>query len=881
MAVNEALSSLANVVGLVVDRTVIPEIVLGQACLVSKGRSVACASSVYNYVEAPWALSVRFLHPDLEYGVKQLSLHPDFSRRDARASYLTQTGLPTDPPLCLDNDIATLTIDPVLQELEGQHVAELNGLLSLSPEVTPQEVSGPVQGDDIASIIERLATSGREGLLTLLDERKRPVARLAVRQGVQGFVQRSIFKMLTGELAVFELILRKPRGMFIFQQNAAFSWPNARDIETPLDKLLAEATRRAAEMPAFVSSLGGPKARYVKTVPQMDVNAVHPNARWIVERLWTVLDGYLTLDKIWERIGADTYTTLRAVQEMLRLRIIALEPGSAFPSSGQLGVPLAPYPPQDLKPGEPLTGFFLDPLTGRPVTIQGAFQGKATTGSNTLLHNIQFPPAVSGAIVVKNNQLIGLTSGPYIVPPGQAAPQARLYQMTPVQALSDSVKKLRNTGAFDVSAPEPPPPAAQPQEPVAQDVALPQGARIGRFICPACNALNIASGLCQRCGADLETGQMPPPAKGERSLRSLQSIDGISSKHLMMGGAAVLVLGSAAMLFMGQPKQTAPQSPTPAPAATTAQSSAGDQSKAVKIAVEQAGFKDTLPPGYTYSDPSAETNNAPSFMVGSEEKNQRILGIIMETTAPADHLELVAIKVPYTDFAANPDIQNSKEQIAAGPSNWGGVKFNYVVGRYMKPDGTQQMALVGTFLSPIKGKSVLIIARPFKDVNLDYKTTLWLIETLAEPLIAKTPKPEETAANTGDTSPQATKAGESNEVGSENKKDESTTEEKKEATSEELAAYAKKLEESLKAKFSPPKEAVKSKAKATMLVGIDEQGHVSKLELSEASGEDNYDQALSKLVQSFQYPPAPYSKSGPLILKVTADGAKLIVSQQQ
>jgi hypothetical protein len=876
MAVNEAVLTLSNSVGLIVDRTITPEQVVGQACLISKSRVAACASSVFNYVEAPWALIVKFPNPDLWYAVKSITLHPDFNKREARTRYLTQTGLATDSVASFENDIASVSMDPTVPELRADQITELNSLLSIGPQATGQDLSGPVEGTDIPSLIQRLVSSGREGLLTFFDERGRPIARLLVRQGVQGYVQRAIYKSLTGELALFEMILRRPRGIYIFQPSAQFTWPNVRDIETPIDKIMAESTKRAGELQQFLGSLGGPDARYVRAVPQFDPNAVHPNARWIVERLWTVLDGYLTLDKLWERIGADTYTALRAIQEMLRLQIVLLERGSPFSCSGSLGVPIAPIPPQEVSPGDQLTGFFLDPLTGRPVLLQGGFQGRSTTNPNTLLHNIQFPPSFQGAMVLKNNQLVGLTSGPFVPAAGQPAPASRLYQMTPIQALSESARKLKSTGSFDITAPEAPP------EPVNQDSNLPPidyqpapGAKIGRFICPACQALNLESGFCQKCGADLETGQMPPNAGG-KSLRGMQQAGGLSKKHLVMGGAALLVIGALVMMFGGQPGGS-PPAKTSSTAATGTEN--GDVQKAVLVATQYAGLKDTAPPGYVFQDASKLTNGALAFELTSELKDQKILFVVLDNTQPYDHLELVAVKVPYSDLPQNDSMKVLKNAplLDKGPSLWKGLTFNWVLARYKKKDDqTSQMVLIGSYLSPVAGKAMLVIARPIKQDNLDYKTALWLIETMAQPLIDKSAGAEPAAGTATTTGADTATTTGADQAGKPDEQPKSS--EAKEATAEELAAYAKKIEDLLKAKYVAPKDKDAAKESVTIVVGVTEEGSLNKIEIEKPSAVESFDKSVEKLVTGEKLPPAPHTKTGSVLISVTAAGAKLTVS---
>ncbi len=894
MTDNELFSTLADSVGLVVDRTVTPELVLGQVCLLSKTRVAACASSVGNYVELPWALAVKFPHPQLVYSVKTVILHPDFSRREARTRYLAQLGLTSELPVCPENDIASMSLEPNVLDLGADKIAEANSLLAMPLTVTPQDISGSYSAADMAAVVERMATSGREGLLSLYDMRNRPLARLAVRQGVQGYVQRAIYNnMLAGELAIFEMVARATAGKYVFQSNTSFDWANARDIETPFAKLLCEATRRAAELPGFMDALGGPSARYVRAQQVYDPSSVHPNALWLVERLWTVLDGYLTLDKLAERIGADTYTSLRAIQEMLRLQIIVLDKDSVFSRNGQLGAPLPPVHEQQLSVGEPLTGFYLDPITSRPVLLQGAVAGRSATNSSTVLHSLPFPQTLSGGIVLKDACLLGLSSGPFVPPPGQIAPAGKLYQMTLVQALSDTLKKLKATGSFGIVAPDEPP-SELPVRSEAESVSEGAVGRIGRFICPACRTVNVQEGNCQRCGADLVTGDMPASTTGAGSLRALQTMAlGLSRRQLMIGGAALVLIVSICMITCSGTKNTPSPAPPPVtqegPAATAPNK--GDVQKAVLVATQYAGFKDTPVPDYVYGDASERTSGSYSFTLSSEKKNLELLCVVLDSTTVVNHLELVAVKVPYTDFNQNEEMKriDNVTLLARGPSKWGGVTFNWIVTRYGRQDGTSQMALIGAYASLVSGKAILVIGRPLQGELLDYETTLWLIQTMAAPLIAKTQEAVPAVSTTGEGAPTNTAPGTTTSTTAATgavpgtttatttgATPSSTKAEKKEATADELAAYVKKIEDLAKAKFSPPKEASKSKVVVTIAVG--EDGALQKVELSNQSGDEAYDRYIEKFVQAFKYLPAPHVKDGAVSLKFTAAGAKLQVS---
>src|SRR5665811_2249515 len=143
-----SLRALADSTCLIYDRAITPEKVIGQAWLISKARVVTLASSVANYVEAPWALTIRFPHPDITYGVRTITLHPDFNKREARDFYLAQSQGPSVTPL-FENDIATIALESDLSPPAPERLAELNRALSIPFEISPQDMSGSMRPGDV------------------------------------------------------------------------------------------------------------------------------------------------------------------------------------------------------------------------------------------------------------------------------------------------------------------------------------------------------------------------------------------------------------------------------------------------------------------------------------------------------------------------------------------------------------------------------------------------------------------------------------------------------------------------------------------------------------------------------------------------------------
>src|ERR1700733_3338537 len=427
MSLEQIQQNYADATGYVMDRTTNPPKILGQAFLVSKSRAVTCASVVYNYIEAPWALQVNFVHPDILLGVKSLALHNDFDKRLARTWYLSQTGNPGEQ-LVLRNDMASLVLDAQLVEMTTDKVGELNRALTIPFSNEGVDASGSIQGGDLVPILSGVLQSQRTGLITLFDPRNVPIARIAISQGK---ILKVYYRGLLGELAFFELLYRRPAQGYAFQGQSNFSWGNVRDIIAPSDALIEEAMPRAQELPQLLAYLGGPDARYQKRIETIEPSQVSENIQWLIERLWEGLDGFMTIDRLSERVGADTYTVATAMRELVNKAVVSmLNKATPFHCNGQLGQPLTSHTDFEVHAWDPLQAFYLDPISGKPTWMQGNFFGVANAlQPKNSLHTIGLPVGVPGALVLKDYKLIGVHGGPHMPKPGQPAPPVKLYQM--------------------------------------------------------------------------------------------------------------------------------------------------------------------------------------------------------------------------------------------------------------------------------------------------------------------------------------------------------------------------------------------------------------------------------------------------------------------
>lgn len=884
MSLDSLQQNYADATAYVIDRTVSPPKVLGEAFLVSKSRAVTCASITFNYTEAPWALSLHFPHPDATLGIKTVNLHNDFDKVAARKWYLAQTGNPGDY-LSASNDMASLSVDSLLQELQPEKVGELNRALAIPFSSDGVEASGQIAGPEFVSILQGILQAQRTGLLTLLDNRNIPIARLAV---APGQIQKVYYRGLLGELAFFELYYRKPAAGFMFQSNSSFNRGNVRDISAPADALIQEAERRIEETPGMLTYLGGGDARYQRRMETLNPSDVSENIQWLAERLWASLDGYTTLDKLSEKVGADTYTVVLAIRELVnRAAVSMINRSTPFHCNGQIGTPLISHTDFEINAWDPLQAFYLDPLSGCPTWLQGNFFGVANAlQPKNMLHTIAFPVNVPGALILKDYKLIGLHSAPHVPRPGQPAPPVKLYQMMWMGALLDlSTKKARSVADDQSATGEQQGVMAglRSKMDITDEAAAAAAEKLEKYVCPSCYSTNTKVGPCFNCGTMIEPPPPDPEADGLKKtaladqIKKLQAKYKLSNAQLVMIGAVVIGLPLCALVALTSNSGSAPPPPVVVDSGPTHKSS----EKGMQTAVDMAGFKATAIPGYWYEDTSEQTKPAPSFALLSEQSNQKVEFIVFDDMSPVSNLSNFVGLPPFSDVFRADSLEKTK--IDENFQVLGDGNLHWFVGHYQRPkdkdhpnDQVTEKLLVGAFPSPVKGKSILVEGRALTPGSeYDYKTTLWLCDQMAADYTARG-----NAARTGEDSKKLL-------VGTDTKTDTSddAQKEKSLASDEDIDTYCKKLEEILQPKLKLPDDVQEAlhkkkpvKINAGLKVGFSEDGKVTKLEITQQPSMGSAMDALTKDVNACApYENVPHTKEGTLTLLVKLNDDKITV----
>ncbi|MBU6450845.1 MAG: hypothetical protein KGS72_03635 [Cyanobacteria bacterium REEB67] len=889
---------MANAIGFVMDRTVNPPKFLAQGFLVSKSRFVTTAGKIFHYTECPWALTIHFPHPDITLSVKSIGLHNEFEKPLMRQAYLSQTGAPGEVLPTLPNDMALLVVDSVMPELMPEKVAELHRAMSLPFSNKGIETSGNVRGQEYLQVLNGLLEQGRSGLFTLIDEYNIPIARMLLAQNTIPLVyyQRPD---LPPAYAFFELAYRQPEYGFAFQPDGDFAWPDAAPIGAPADRLVWEAMRRANEIPGIMNSLGGKDARYQKTVQQYDPSTSSEEIRWMAGRLWDCLDGYLTLEKLSERCAADTYTCLIAVRELQNRGVISpINKRTPLHCNGSLGNPITSHTDFEVHNWDNLQAFYLDPLSAKPIWLQGNYFGSASAVQpKNMLHTVNVPVEAAGALILKDYKLIGLHSGPQTVKAGQAAPPVKCWQFMWMGALLDmSTKKLRSATEAD-SAEEAG--LGLLRSKLDSEAVTPPATTTERIICPVCFSTNHDYGKCASCGALIEA---PPPGpdtstvkgKAEHAVKKVQAKTGLTKKQLIIAASILGPLFLMTLLMLPKPAPVAPPTTTAAGgtggAAAPPPPAHESSDKATVIASKSAGFRITPMPDWWYEDTSELTKPNASFGAYSERTNQKLLFVKFDDMSPVANLQAFVGRPPYlTDGAV---LMASKDDpiIEHGEQVLGDSTVKWLVDRCYDKDGVEARIFMAAFPAVETGKSFLVIGQKFDPKStsgFDYQVALATIDQLASDRTALANQ-KKLATPDGETPAQAAA-----DARAASDADDDEDGPKKVASAKDVEDFFASVKENVQSNLELPEwaqeelkkdKAERKKWKVRLTIGIDKAGNLKRLEKQEIPDEDieKISNSLENAVRaSAPFKDVPNFKSMELKFVVKLSGKKLKVEKSE
>lgn len=455
---NSNLASLAGAIGLLIDRSGEDEEILGSVWLIDSNKVATCAHLITLYGDKLKALKVYFPAVNQSHGISQALFHPKFNRK--YSAKLASDGLwDSLANMHLQNyNAAVLTLTTGLTELSAQEKQVINQSLTIPAPQIEQGLGGNLADIDFYLVVQTITNARKEGVIIISDTRNRPVARLFCQNGR---IAHAIYKNLSNELAVYQIVQSRLKGNFFFQVKSDPDWPVERAIARPPEMLLLEAHRRMDEMERFIGALGGPDAIFVRAVPWMNDGILPAEVAETARNLWPHLDGTLPTAALWQVVNVDDYAVYNALIELFKTRQIEnIDDTTEFSApkdiAGMKVEPLNLVPQISLTPGDGIENLSVDSRRGHPRIKKGFLLGSLVSEDPYhLLHNMNLLPESCGSPMFKKGMLIGMHCG--ALPPApeldenEGAMQQMLWSECIIECLQDGgevelAKRLTSTG---------------------------------------------------------------------------------------------------------------------------------------------------------------------------------------------------------------------------------------------------------------------------------------------------------------------------------------------------------------------------------------------------------------------------------------------------
>lgn len=523
------LASRAGAVGLLIDRACEEEEILGSVWLIDSNKVATCAHLITLYGDKLDALKVYFPAINQSHGISQALYHPKFNRK--YSAKLASDGLwDSIANMHLQNyNAVVLTLTPNLHELSDSAKLKLNMELTVTAPHIEQGLGGNLADIDFFLIIQTITNARKEGVIIISDTRNRPVARLFCQSGRIAY---AMYKNLSNELALYQIVQRRLKGNFFFQVKGEPDWPVERVIARPPEMLLLEAHRRMDEMDRFVASLGGADAVYVRAVPWMNDGILPAEVAETARNIWPHLDGTIPISALWQIVNVDDYAVYNALIELFKTRQVEnVDDTTEFvPPHDALDFKVEPLhlvPHIPLSPGDEADNLSVDGRRGIPRIKKGMLLGSLVSDDPYhVLHNIPLLSESCGSPMFKNGVVIGMHCGPLPPTPElderEGSMQQMLWSETILECLADGgevelAKKLSNTGlelAKKITMS-----GTAPGDSGTSSVKRPEhqtGMReVARISCSKCGKTTLdSSRFCKQCGQRLiQDVQYKPPKR--------------------------------------------------------------------------------------------------------------------------------------------------------------------------------------------------------------------------------------------------------------------------------------------------------------------------------------------------------------------------------
>lgn len=509
------IRALAGSIGILIDRSLARDEVLGTVWLLEQHRAAGCAHGLAMYAGNYDALLVRFPAVNEERCVSKVAFHPRFNRKLTQR-IARETISDAQPVLSLQRyNAAVLTLSPVAPlSLDRKH--EINKALMAPISAKEQALTGDLSEIDLSLVIQTITNARKQGTILISDERYRPFANIFCSGGR---VTQAQFKNLFNEMALYQIFENPLSGHFIFKSTDEPEFFTTRQITRPVDMLLIEAHRRMDELEKMTTQIGGRDALFRQAVDHPDFGILADETRECAAELWQFLDGTIRLGDLWKLVDVDDYTVFSAIADLFKTRQVEdIAHGGSFLTAERHIDALAskmkmePLPVAmqfPLSPRDSLESLSVESRTGRPRAREGLLLGALREGDPYhLVHNVRMPPDATGAPLIKSGCVIGMHCGNLPQDPEAIQGTHGLQQMLWIEAIielldnsgdEELARKLKTTGEEMVRR------LTRETNIVPSASAQPAGCReVARVDCPKCGATSLESArFCKKCGSQL------------------------------------------------------------------------------------------------------------------------------------------------------------------------------------------------------------------------------------------------------------------------------------------------------------------------------------------------------------------------------------------
>ena len=263
------------------------------------------------------------LRAELPRGVLGLRLRKELGRSASFVRALS--GTPSRQVRVLFQDIVRKHGDEEFGGLAAEAL-EAFAARARAPEAAASTFAGDLSFFGLPMLLQTLGQGGMTGVLTLIDGAGAPASKLWL---LEGRLRSASFGRLTGENALYELLIRPFPGTFAFVHRKDAPVAGALDPPRELMGLIFEGVRRHDEWKRS-AALVGDDVGFVATGGERRISTAEPAD--FVEALWAVAAAGSTARECEARFDVDSHRVRKLLASWVEIDALKLEANGATPS---------------------------------------------------------------------------------------------------------------------------------------------------------------------------------------------------------------------------------------------------------------------------------------------------------------------------------------------------------------------------------------------------------------------------------------------------------------------------------------------------------------------------------------------------------------------